>query len=394
MVSVTVLDVIGNGAPAANIPVIFIDPDGTVAADTTTDSNGRAHGNVLPGASVTTVWFQNNHYLVVTMTEIKPGDDLPIGFTDRDSTANGTFAVTFPALAGASSYQIFTPCGSFPGSPGTTNNVNLNNSCRPATFDVSVVANDASGAPFQAAHVENVALASGGVNVPANWVSFSTFSASYTNVPADVTSIMVSRASGSRRGFSTGTSGMPVNGQLSLTATVPAVGTHAWVNSTVTRMAGGGGQSISQRVVGNAINYNIDVGANLMPWMTNVTFDIPSRTFTPVAESTATNYDMFGVDMQFSRTDTSTPPVTTSVEWLILGPSIKPLAMATVPTHVGPVTPIAGDTVGAVIGVLIDANTVTGWDATRPLGFALIDSQQFSDNDFDTVKEEFVIGTH
>src|SRR4051812_11718103 len=80
-VHVTVRDVIGNGAPAPNIPVVFIDPDGTVVADIVSDADGRATANVLPGASVSAVYQQlttnivtttNIRYLFVSVLGIKP----------------------------------------------------------------------------------------------------------------------------------------------------------------------------------------------------------------------------------------------------------------------------------------------------------------------------------
>src|SRR5262249_11371622 len=69
IVKVTVLDISGNNAPEANVPVVFINPDGTVAAKTASDKDGHAQATVHIGASVTAIWLQNTSYQVITMPD-------------------------------------------------------------------------------------------------------------------------------------------------------------------------------------------------------------------------------------------------------------------------------------------------------------------------------------
>ncbi|MCW5809280.1 MAG: hypothetical protein KIT31_43400 [Deltaproteobacteria bacterium] len=380
IVKVTVLDVVGNGAPTANIPVVFLNPDGTVASDATTDSAGRAEARVLPGASVTAVWIQGTRTLVGTIVDVKPGDDLAIGFTRRDGSDNGNFAVTFPALMGTEFYEIYTPCGSFGAMPGTTM-VPLRNNCRRPTFDVYVVA-FRNGFASNYAEVQNVSLAAGAVTVPDVWRTTSSFSATYTNVPAEIAEIRTERMSGSRNGFTVGGSGTPMNGLLSVFANnVATAGARAIVRSSLIRNDNAL-QTISQRVVGNAVNYTLDVGMQVAPWLTNVSFDLETRTIAPNVEGVLPS-TVYAADLQFSRDQLS-------FEWIVLAPTPAPIVLPTMPARVAQVNPLPTDSVGAAVAVVVDVSSIKSWDEARAAGaFDLIDVGIQGDDAFDLVKSQF-----
>ena len=65
-VEVLVLEQDLSGDPAAGIPVVFADPDGTIAANLLTGVDGKASAEVLPGGSVTVIREQ----VTSTLSEI------------------------------------------------------------------------------------------------------------------------------------------------------------------------------------------------------------------------------------------------------------------------------------------------------------------------------------
>jgi hypothetical protein len=380
---VTVLDVVGNGALAANIPVVFVNPDGTVVGDVTTDLAGRAEATILPGASVTAVWLQGTRYLVGTILDIRPGDDLRVGFTDRDSTSNGTFQVTFTGLLDPLvTYSIFTPCGETLAMPGTTT-IMLRNDCRPDTFDVYVVA-FRDGLITDYAQMQNVSLASGAVTIPNMWTSAQSFSATYTNVPAEITQVDSQRLSGSHRGFSARTSGMAMNGTFTAQSNnVPTAGANAFVRTTFSR-SDMISQMVTQRIAGNSVNYNLNVGMQVTPWLTNIKFDPGSGTFTPSIEGMLTA-DMYATDLSYSRAENS-------FEWIVIGPAPATVTLPRLPDHVGPVAPLSTDSIGIVAALVVEASDVASWDDARTGGvFDLIDVAILGSDKVELVKSQLAI---
>ena len=381
---ITVLDVLGNGALAPNVPVVFIDADGTIAADTMSDSNGRAEATILPGASVTVVYSQittsgtmtQTAYLAATIDGIDPGDDIPFGFTDRDGTQSSTFNVTFSALAGATSYTVFTPCGQTFSSTAGTVATSMQNGCKQDTFDVYVVASNSSGVAIDSAQLQNVSLAAGSATVPNSWVPFSQFNAAYTDIPPDVSSLSVSRQSSTGRGFSFFASCTLSGVACSVSGQVPTAGVKSLVHTTVGRNdANHTQQLITQRVAGNTINYNLDVGTNLLPWMNDVTFDAATGTMTPALEAPDDQADLFFTEVSYTR------DANTSLDWAVFQKTVGPTKFPTIPAHVGPIAPLAADMVTMRTAIAIDSADVAGWDDARKRLFALFDAPFFSNTD-------------
>jgi len=412
-VHVTVRDVIGNGAPAPNIPVVFIDPDGTVVADIVSDADGRATANVLPGASVSAVYQQlstttvvmttNIRYLFVSVLGVKPGDDLPIGFTDRDFTNSGTFNVTFQPFTGATTYDIFTPCGlTSSTTPNTAIPVQMQNSCKRDSFDILVVARDASNNALAGAIATNVSLSAGSAAVPGTYTSTNSFAASYTDIPAGISSVSVTRvASDTLNGFSVNGTCTPAAGACSITPVqVTTISPKSVLQTSISRTVPTGmpsqSQTYIQRVGGANLNYSLDVATNLLPFMTNVVFDPATNTITPTVEAPVTDADEFIIDASYSRSTSTTEAngdtlvTNTSIEALAIGPAVGPLSFPTLPSHVGPIYYQAGDTAGTAIGFTIDGSSVKGYDAARKQAFDLIDELSRANGPNDIVRGQLI----
>jgi hypothetical protein len=356
-VTVTVLNTDQSGTPVQGVPVVFFDPDGTMVGKTASDAQGKASATVLPGANVSVVWPKSaTQYQTATIYAIKPGDNLVVGFRNPDPTDVATFRITYDQYSGATSYQIFGPCGL----ADASNILHFQAACKTDPFDVYIVAFNSSNQPIAWNSKNGVALSAGNANLPASgWNFVGQFTSSYTNVPTMVTAINVQHVSGFPGGYSVGNNGTPANNMLSLAVNAPTAGTNAWVRSSFTG-ANTSQQIVSQRIAGAATTAGMDVTATLLPWLSNQKFDPATQQFTVTADSTGT-YDTYLADVTYSRGTGSTA---TSFEWIVLGPTIGTLTLPTLPADVGGVNPLPTDTFNGVVALAIDDDG-TGWDSVR-----------------------------
>jgi hypothetical protein len=357
VVTVTVLNTDQSGTPVQGVPVVFFDPDGTMVGKSDSDVQGKASATVLPGANVSVVWPKSaTQYQIATVYEIKPGDNLVIGFRNPDPTDVATFHVTYAQYAGATTYTIVGPCGN----ADTNGTLHFQAACKTDPFDVYVLAYNASGQLLAWNGQNGVALSAGSTNLPSNgWTFVGSFTASYTNVPAMVNGINMQHVAAFPGGSSANSSGTPANNMLSLQVTAPAPGTYAWVRSSFSTAAGSQ-QVVSQRIAGAATTAGMDVTSTLLPWLSSPMFDPAKQQFTVTSAGTGT-YDTYLADVTYSRAAGGT---TTSYEWIVLGSTIGTVTLPTLPADVGGVNPLATDTINAPIALAIDDDG-TGWDSVR-----------------------------
>ena len=357
VVTVTVLNTDQSGTPVQGVPVVFFDPDGTMVGKSDTDASGKASATVLPGANVTVVWPKSStSYQIGTVYAIKPGDNLVVGFRNPAATDVATFQVTYDQYSGATSYQIFGPCGT----ADASNVLHFQAGCKTDPFDLYVIAYDASGNPIAFNAKNGQSLAAGTVHLTStSWSFVNQFTASYTNIPAQVTNISADHVAGFPGGFDAGNSAAPTSTSLSLAMTAPTPGTYAWVSSNITGAAGSQ-QVVRQRIAGAASSAGMDVTATILPWLSNATFDVASQSFAVTATGTGT-YDVYLADVQYQRPSGST---SIDYEWIVLGPTIGTITLPNLPSDVGGVNPLSTDTIGSPIALAIDDDG-DGWDSVR-----------------------------
>jgi hypothetical protein len=201
------LTVTNAGAPVAGVHVWFQEHDSTLVSSTMTDATGVASAIVLPGAFVTALdpFPQAAPSLIVatgsddlrTFAGVKPGDHLVL-----DQPANGmsiTFTVTGPIDPGATTYTLFSSCGSSDlptngsGSP-PTNTVNFQG-CGSAA-DMLIESFDGVGGVREVVFVPNVPVADGGtVDLSASvYVDQTDATFTYSNAPASIPNIEIQPA--------------------------------------------------------------------------------------------------------------------------------------------------------------------------------------------------------
>lgn len=371
-VHVTVLDAGGAGAPAVGANVVFLDPDGTLVKRVATDTAGKADAEVLPGASVTSIALLNMTYQLQTVTAIKPGDDLVLGSKNTDVTAAGTFTVNYPAATGATSYIVGHACGpTFVSSPAgvppvTSVTLTMTNNCKQSKMEIVVVPMDANSAPLGTIALSDVPFTSGGsVTLNGSYQSARAFTASYTNIPSSVTALLVSRSVPDGFGVQTSQSmASPSASQvINLTG---ASGSAARVASRFSVSSTRAFQEIRQNLSGTAATYGFDAGTNLLPWITQVSFDAAAHKLVTTTDATGTSAgapDMFRVFATYRRTDPNTQ-VTTTYSWSLFGPQAGDITLPALPAEVGDVAPNATDTI-TFNAIMLEGDTISGYDAIR-----------------------------
>jgi hypothetical protein len=369
-VRVTVLDPSGSGAPAVGANVVFLDPDGTLVKRVASDTAGKAEADVLPGASVTSIVFVNTQYRLLTVLGAKPGDDLVLGTRNGDGSTAGTFTVNYPALAGATSYGISSPCGatffSAPaaGGPPAPAQLTLFNSCKLDTMEIVVVPQGANGPLTSIAKPGVAFLAGGTTTISGNYQGLRTLTASYTNINPIITGLNMSRGIPDGFGFVDTQSMTSPGATLALSSTGPQASTGQLL--TVVGTATGSSQRVRQSISGTAATYGLDLGATLLPWIGSPTYDAASRKLVVPTDTTGTSAakpDLFRIIASYARTDANN--VTTSFNWTLFGPDATDIVLPVLPPELGNIAPTATDTVTVTSAQMFDADSVTSYDQIR-----------------------------
>jgi hypothetical protein len=363
MVRVKVFDPNDTGAVVTGVPVVFVEADDTLISHPVTDQDGVATADVHVGASATVVITTQGSTQMTTLLGLKPGDDIILGPRRGTPTDAGNFTVSFATFSGAASYTVYGPCG---GTGTTTSPVVLpmQSDCKQDTMDLLVVAYDANNNPLASLTKTGVTFAAGGSTaITGTYQGVSTFTASYTNVPAAVTEIDYTRELPDDYGFTRGNSGVPSNGTFS--SSVPAVqgGKALVLTNIATNM--GAQQTLQQSIQGNALTYGMDVGATLLPWVGTPAVDIANHKITVAIDPTGTSGDMpdvFAAQTSYSRTVNQT---TERYAWLALGPTPGDIVLPTLPPEVGDVMPKPGDTLETTLAISLESDAIESYDTIR-----------------------------
>jgi hypothetical protein len=362
MVTVKIYDVFNSGAVVVGTPVVFVEADGTEVGHPVTDATGVASADVHPGASASVVLKSGTNTRIQTLLGLKPGDNIILGPATPPSTDVGTFSVSFPTYSGATSYDVFGPCGS---SNGTVSPITLTmrSDCKLDTMDLTVVPRDSSstglayltksGVPF---------VASGTTSITGSYSGMAGFTATVTNLNAVITSVTVERRVPDNFGFFNEQNGTPTNGTVTLNAPGPAA-SRAQVETTVQKP--GSIQVLIQGIAGNVQTYGLDAGMTLLPWVDTPAFDLANHKITMSTDTTGTTNDTPDVafaEAEYSRTVNGT---TTDFEWLIIGPAATDMTLPQLPVDVGDVMPKTTDTSGFLDAAMLEADGINGYDDIR-----------------------------
>jgi len=361
-VTVKVFDPSSSGAVVVGIPVVFIEADGSLVGHPVTAADGTASADVHTGASATAVIAQANSTQIETVVGLVPGDHVNIGPSGAPATAVGSFSVSFPAYSGATSYNVYGPCGS---TSGTASPVvlQMQSDCKLDTMDLTVVPMDSGGNGLAYLTKTGVAfVANGTTTMTGAYTGMSAFTATVTNIGSTVTQVGVGRFVPDTNGFSNQTSGAPTNGMITLMAPGPS-GTKALVSSQFS--TANSQQAVLQSIAGNVQTYGLDAGMTLLPWVGPMVFDLANHKImvpTSTAGTTSDAPDVFFVQAGYSRTVGMT---TSNFMWVVIGPTATDVTLPVLPVDVGDVMPKATDTSQGLFGVMLEADTYNGYNDVR-----------------------------
>ena len=366
-VKVTVFDPSGTGATPTGIPVVFIDPDGTLVANVPTDSNGKAQADVLPGASVTAVFAPAaDTYQMDAVLGVKPGDDLVIADT-APTAATGVFNVSYPGLSGATQYYAYGPCGSSAQATGGPAQLTFNAYCTVSPMTVGVAAYDANFNLLGYIEQAGVTFSDGGsTTITGNWGNQISMTASATNVPSDVTNVSFYRTIRYPSGLGLTMGGAaPSNQMVMVSAAVPSA---AKAIMQTTLRNGATMQFFFQPITGNSTSFSVDAGANELPWVGRPTLDVTAGTITGSFTGPANTAAEYYVSNSYQRNAGGT---TTNFRWTIVTGTTDTITLPKMPLAVGDVNPKPTDTVSIFNGfaLLLDSDTFASWDDARNHAF-------------------------
>ncbi len=377
-----------DGAPAAGVKTYFLNADSSVVSNTLTGSDGTASAVMAAGGSVTAIEPIQPAAFAVPVTQnrldtfagVKPGDDLHLdlgGFGQPPPPV--TFQVVVPNDLVAAHYQLNTPCGSVSLDPPVLLGIAANNppvsvtlSGCPATADVLVETLDTNFAPLSSILVTAAPIANDTtLTVAGPYVAFGTTTATYSNIPPDVTFIDTDKVLLSAQGDLFSTSAGTSIGGGSATATValavpPAaqvVGATQVVGTSPSRQ---GAVFDRQTLVdwgSPSDTFTLDVGASLLQdYTTSPSLDLTTNTVTWTPATTGLAPDAVLAAVAFSR---STNTAQDNWSWRIAAPGSATGAVRypTLPTDVFDFAPQATD--GAFVEEASTAKIPGGYDAIR-----------------------------
>ncbi len=321
--------------PAAN--VVSATKQGSTGTFTTLAPHGLAIGDTVVVDDTSVIAYRGTW--TVTATPSSTQFAVNLGSGGQPDATGGTaakadrFMVTYPAYVNAASYSISSPCGTTDAGTGTTATILLRPGCSTATMDLVVVAKSGVGAVLAWTQATNVAFtANGNTTVTAAWQSPSAISATYSNTTTQVTDIGLARFAPYIRPPSLAASGTTTGGPTTLmvTGSTPA---RAAMQSRLTCSGAGcvstmAQQTITQTVDGTATTYALDVGANLLPWVTATW--LPPTTTMQVTVTGTGSYDLFQGAIRYTRGSVTQVIYT----WRVFGPTAGTFKFPTLPSTV------------------------------------------------------------
>ncbi len=350
LIHVTTLGASGYRAPSAGIEVVFSEPGGTTK-HAPTDLDGKLAFDAPAHTDVTAVWPSGaNNYTIETIMDASPGDDLVFSGYGNDDSPIGVYNVTWPAQVGVTSYYVSIgncPSVYVPTAGATSLAYPLPAYCLPTTEKVTIsVVGYASAATYYLEQ-PNVSYTLGGTtSLGAGWTTpTQTFQAQLTNTDPTIDSY-ASVYRYASTGYNSGLGGPVTTTSTPLSfATPPSA--NAVVQTQLSRNGGSccGQQDIYQRINGSSLTYNLDIGANRLPWIDLTAYDQTTRTVTTTLVGTGT-IDAARVELYTRHTipvaTDASAPVSNNANWIIIAPTLAtPIVLPMIPPEVADVNTVA-----------------------------------------------------
>jgi hypothetical protein len=363
------------GTRVGNIDIISMFPDNMVLAMAKTDAGGSATIKVYPGGTVTAVY---RHTVdmgadLITWVGVKPGDTLMFGSRQFSTSGQpnpslGTQTFTWPALAGATEFDVFTSCsGAF--APGTATSIVETEftTCHQDPMDVVYLAFGANGLT-NFGFRSNVTFVNGGTVALGGWSALQTGSINITGLPSEISSLSgtFNTILDSNKTLSFGGSynGTPTGGAFSATFPWHSTGERT-VGSVVLTRTGFASIRVLDSFSSNTLTQTVAAPA-LTPWVqgsvtSSSALKMASWFVVPEASSV---YDgqLLRVTWSHLISGTFHPH-----QWnFILPPGQTSISYPALPSQFSDAMPLPEDSTNATLRVF-DISSVTSYDMVRTM---------------------------
>lgn len=343
--------------PLAGAPVVFTDSAGSQVV--MSDAAGQASATVTGATDVTVIQAYQNVRYVQSILGARPGEDLRLVHVAYDLTKGAPVMVHFTPVAGTS-FRACGPCSCEVAAAGAdVVAIPMESYCQAPAVEITLVANDTSGIRYATASDVAYTMSSGGS------VTFSsaptmpgpTYTATFTNIPADVDSIVLDFDEGGERGSVFDPSG---------SATVQVQGWRRDDARFFTTLSHGDSEyQLDVADIGSSTSYELDMATAGLPWLGQPTFDAATRqiTITPTAGAPG---DLVETIVDYKSTDGAV------VEWLVFTDTPGVVGLPAIPTTAADLT-IGADGSPVTSARMYALDSVDGYAEAHLDPYALID---------------------
>lgn len=346
--------------PLATADITSATKSGSTGTFTTLAPHGLAVGDYVIVSNTNPAGY-NGTWQVATVTATTFTANLGNGGLANGSggvAAKATrFSLSYPPASGATGYTVHTSCGSLDVGTSTTPPLTLRTACVGATTDVAIVARGAN------MYMQQVAVPTTGTQTLVDtWHALATVTATLSNATSRVAQIELDRFVP----YGRGTPAVVANGlaaeptTLMLTSPLAprtVMQTHLrcpdGVSGCLSSSTGTAQQTITQVVDGTQTTYALDIGANLLPWVT-ASYDPVTTTINMSLTGTGT-IDLYEASLRYSRGQVI-------YTWRVFGPTPSAFKFPTLPADLpGDPTVRPTDAQGAYQVMLCETDTLTGY---------------------------------
>ena len=363
-IDVSVVSLTGDGMPEVGATVIVKDSEKEQTA--TTSAAGTASATVLPGATVTVARRIEGNTFLTTVIGAEPGDQLHFGQRGPvNAPVLGKMTFTFPLQPGASRYELSNGCKRGTGSP-TGAELEFAPGCGAGPHDVLITAFDTSQVLLGWLTALDVAfVADGSQRVTDSFTPARRFTASYTGVGAPIARFQTSRRTlhEGRTYMSVFKDAVPTDGTATNAMPYADFGERMNIETffftSATALAPR--QLITHRA-GSSDTYAMDASTELLPWLSNVQYDVATRTATWARDSSASGADAVVVRFRHRRSGNLVHEW-----WLIAPPDVNTVTLPALPADLEVAYP--AEAAGLTLEVkLVDLGHREGFKAFRQGG--------------------------
>lgn len=376
-VTVTVGRLFGDAQPIAGNQVVVVDPEGAVAAETTTDAGGVATtGDIEAGSTLIILIAQppagapvGTQALVIAGVE--PGDDIHLEPEQDEGDEVGTMNVTWPALGvGGETYFVDTGCSST-STNDTVTTISFSEGCL-IDGDAQVLIRADDGASTTLGWLGgSVPFSNGGAfDVSGTWRDPQDLAVTLTDIPPETRAVFPSLRP-SRGGLELNRINLSEVQLDQETVEIHLAAPRSFVDSSLVTLdfqpnqPSFGSNQLGVRVAPGETELELSLAGELVPWYSVPVLDSPSRTI-QWARSSGLDPDAQFLIVYWTDKDSTSGGL-----FVMMPPGVTSVTLPELPSEYPQYVP--GNPLTVVMRVEAGESTdIDGYRAARQTGFSLV----------------------